>query len=248
MTARKKAVAIATPINPPATASVHPGNMITALMAAPDLDTDKLLTLFELQEKYDAKVAREAYYKAITQFRGLVADVNYNKTANFGGSGASYGYATLAHMLRVITPALESCGLTPTWQPGMTETGDVMMVCYINHEMGHSESCTMAAGKDTSGSKNSIQAVKSTQSYLRRMTLEAMLGIAADEGDDDDGQMGGVPLVDDDDVKAIRDLMAKTKTDEATFLQAFAVDTLEALPKNQVAIATSLLTKKAGAK
>ena len=247
---KKTAVVKAAPPAPPAPQSVHPGQLITALMQKPDLDTEKVMQLFEIQERFDAKMAREAYYDAITKFRGLVADIDYNKTANFGGKGASYGYATLRHMLKVITPALEECGLTPTWQPGMTETGDVLMVCYINHRLGHSESCTMSAGADTSGSKNSIQAVKSTQSYLRRMTLEAMLGVAADEADDDDGTAAGIDLVGPDEVEILEKLIAETKTDLARFLVAFGVASLDKLPLDKMANATDLLNqkKKAGAK
>lgn len=220
--------------------------MIQALMAAPDIDTDKLLTLFELQEKYDSKVARESYYNALSDFGGMVDDIFYNKKASFGSGKASYGYATLQHMLKVIQPAMDACGLKASWTTGTGENALVVVTCIISHKLGHSESTSLAAAPDSSGNKNSIQAVKSTVSYLRRITLESMLGLAADEQDDDDGHQGGVPLVDDGDIKAIRDLMKKTKTEEATFLQAFAVDTLEALPKNQVAIATSLLAKKAG--
>jgi hypothetical protein len=217
--------------------------MILALMQKPDLDTDKVMQLFEIQERYDAKVAREAYYEAITRFRGIASDVDYNRKAKF--KDVQYGYATLRHMLKTVTPALEQCGLTPTWSTGVTETGGVLVTCYINHRLGHSESTSLAAERDNSGSKNSIQAVKSTVSYLRRITLEAMLGIAADEKDDDDGRGGEEPkLATAADIKSLNALIKKANADVPKFLQAFSIAAIEELPLSQVARATAVLNRK----
>jgi hypothetical protein len=61
--------------------------------------------------------------------------------------------------------------------------------------MGHSEEGAVLEGApDTSGSKNSIQAVGSTVSYLERYTLLAATGLAAKD-QDDDGR-GGAPAGD----------------------------------------------------
>ena len=53
--------------------------------------------------------------------------------------------------------------------------------------MGHSEETTLKAPPDTSGSKNSIQAIGSTVTYLERYTLLAATGMAA-AGMDNDGR------------------------------------------------------------
>jgi hypothetical protein len=53
--------------------------------------------------------------------------------------------------------------------------------------MGHSEETTLKAIPDTSGSKNSIQAIGSTVTYLERYTLLAAMGMAA-AGMDNDGR------------------------------------------------------------
>jgi hypothetical protein len=53
--------------------------------------------------------------------------------------------------------------------------------------MGHSEETTLRAIPDTSGSKNSIQAIGSTVTYLQRYTLLAAVGMAA-AGMDNDGR------------------------------------------------------------
>ena len=43
----------------------------------------------------------------------------------------------------------------------------------------------MSAAPDTSGSKNSIQALGSAQTYLQRYTLYAILGLASGDADND---------------------------------------------------------------
>jgi hypothetical protein len=58
------------------------------------------------------------------------------------------------------------------------------VTCIISHRDGYFEETTLSAGRDESGSKNSIQAVGSTLTYLQRMTLKAALGLAAAEDDD----------------------------------------------------------------
>jgi hypothetical protein len=62
--------------------------------------------------------------------------------------------------------------------------------------MGHSERTTLSATADTSGSKNSIQAIGSTVTYLQRYTLLAAVGLAA--GGDDDGQAASPGMANED--------------------------------------------------
>jgi hypothetical protein len=50
--------------------------------------------------------------------------------------------------------------------------------------LGHKIETSIEAGSDTSGSKNAIQAIGSTISYLKRYTLENVLGLSADEDND----------------------------------------------------------------
>src|SRR5258708_10458648 len=65
------------------------------------------------------------------------------------------------------------------------EGGTIRVPCTLTHAQGHSESVSMSAQPDTSGSKNSIQAIGSTTSYLQRYTLFAATGLAPKDADTD---------------------------------------------------------------
>jgi ERF superfamily len=63
----------------------------------------------------------------------------------------------------------------------------IKVTCILTHELGHSEETTLMGAPDNSGSKNAIQAVGSTVTYLERYTLLAACGLST-KGSDNDGR------------------------------------------------------------
>jgi hypothetical protein len=96
-------------------------------------------------------------------------------------------YADFAGIARVIDPILGQHGLSYRFRTVQT---DKIAVTCILFGHGHSEETTLSGPADASGSKNAIQAIGSTLTYLQRYSLVQMLGIAA--GDDDDGKAAGI--------------------------------------------------------
>lgn len=191
-TAKKKAVVKSVP-RPKTTAMVnepvHPANMIQALMARPDVDLDQVSKMFELQERFDANVARKAYHKAIAHFGSICPQIVYDSWVDYGDT--HFGFASLAGTLSKIQDACAESGLKISWKTNNGEGQLVEVTCFLTHELGHSESTSLSATPDTSGGKNSIQGVRSTWSYLRRMTAESLLGLATKADDSDDGKDAG---------------------------------------------------------
>lgn len=149
-------------------------------------DIDKLEKLMELQIRYEDRQARKSYVKALARFRSKCPPIVKTKRVTFEskGSKVGYSYAPLDKALEVIKPIEEECGLDHTWLTESTEKG-IKVICKLTHIDGHSETNHLMAGPDTSGSKNSIQAIGSTIFYLERYTLLALLGIAPQDMDDD---------------------------------------------------------------
>jgi hypothetical protein len=81
---------------------------------------------------------------------------------------------------------LASFGLTYRFR---TEQSDRISVTCVLTGHGHEEENTLTGPADASGSKNAIQAIGSTLTYLQRYTLVQALGLAA--SDDDDGAAAG---------------------------------------------------------
>jgi hypothetical protein len=148
--------------------------------------------LISLMERAKAIEARQAFVDAMVEFRQQQLRVQTNQVGEVRKDGKmvySYRYADLASINDVVTNGLAQVGISHNWTTKQ-EGGLVSVTCTLMHKFGHSESTTLMAGADQSGGKNSIQAIGSTVSYLRRYTLLAITGIAV-EGDDDDGQGAG---------------------------------------------------------
>lgn len=148
-------------------------------------DLDKLKGLMELQERWDANQARKAFHKAMAAFKVNPPKIDKDKTVNYQSSKGvvKYDHASLGHVCEKINKALSEHGLSASWTT--KQNGKVIVTCKITHELGHSEETSLEANADDSGSKNSIQAIGSTITYLQRYTLLALTGLATDDQDDD---------------------------------------------------------------
>ena len=102
-----------------------------------------------------------------------------------GDGVTEYDFARLEDISEIIKPYLMKYGLSYHYNESMEEKGIICVECVVSHALGHQESNSMRSIQDTSGSKNPIQAVGSTISYLRRYTLTGGLGIVTAISDDD---------------------------------------------------------------
>lgn len=140
--------------------------------------------MMSLQERYEAATARKAYHSAMSKFKANPPDIEKDKKVSFGQGKASYSHASLANVTDKINSALSQYGLSAAWQTDQSEKG-IKVTCTITHELGHSESTSLTAAADSSGSKNAIQAIGSTISYLERYTILALTGLATRDMDND---------------------------------------------------------------
>lgn len=143
-------------------------------------DVDKLAKLLELQERWEAGQARKAFTAAMARFKANPPQISKNKHVKFGAT--TYNHATLDHVTEQVTKALSAVGVSHKWE--VDQHNGISVTCVLTHELGHSERTTLSAAPDTSGSKNAIQAIGSTVTYLERYTLLAATGLAASEDDD----------------------------------------------------------------
>jgi len=95
-----------------------------------------------------------------------------------------YSHSTLGYISETVIPLLSMHGLSHSWEIHQ-EAKDITVTCKVAHILGHSASVSMTSPPDDSGSKNKIQQVASTVTYLQRYTLLSALGLATDETDDD---------------------------------------------------------------
>lgn len=205
--------------------------------------------MMDLQSKYEANEARKAFFQAVAEFKRNPPQVLKDKeNAQFSKGSKKAMYVSLGNLVQTVNPALGEHGLSVSWDVSQTDKL-VKVSCRLSHRFGHSESVTMEAPPDTSGgnAKNPIQQIKSTVTYLRAATFEAVTGIAAtdDANIDDDGNgSGNGNYISDQQQADIRSLMQEVQADEAKFLTYLKVDSVEHIPAARFKMAVSALEAK----
>ncbi|KKL79995.1 hypothetical protein LCGC14_2009210, partial [marine sediment metagenome] len=165
-----------------------PANLIELALKqkAPIEQLEKLLAL---QERWDAQQAKKAYYSSLSKFQAECPPILKTKA----GYADRYHYAPLDKIIDVIKDSMFENGLTYRWEQ-QDKNDKIIVTCIITHVAGHSEKTSLEGAADTSGSKNDIQARGSTVQYLRRYTLESVLGIATSSIDVDGQQPKEKPV------------------------------------------------------
>jgi hypothetical protein len=192
------------------------------------VDTEQIKQLMELQREWKADKARDAFMTAMNAFRAETLKIVKTKEVGFGTT--KYKHATLAGIVDVAAPALSRHGLSHRWETKQDQ-GVITVSCIITHELGHSERTTLTAAPDTSGGKNSIQAIGSTVSYLQRYTFTAITGLAAADEDKDSKLPTDKPRITEKqaaDLTALVDEVGKTMPQLLKKLQLARIEDLPA--------------------
>lgn len=225
---KQRAVAVVEKDNSPAA-------MIMAAVSG-KTDLDKLEKVLLIHERWEANQARKAYYKAMTMFKANLPQIDRNKKVKYaaGNSEVRYSYASLFNAMDKVTPRLSEYGLSVAWFHKQTEK-ELAVTCRITHELGYSEETSLTGPHDTTGSKNAIQALGSTNSYLERYTFFALIGAAAKD-QDDDGKAAdpGKPAeyIGDKELHAIRDGLISVDRSENKFIEYMKIESLEKMLKS----------------
>lgn len=197
----------------------------------------------DLCDRHEKNEARKAYTVAMAQFRADCPTIDRNRSVSFGQGKTSYTHADLAGTVQQIKAILSECGLSHSWRTQQIE-GQISVTCVVTHILGHSESTTMTAPSDASGSKNAIQAIGSTVTYLERYTLFAMLGLASADGDDDGNAAGDDSSITDDDAVKLALKLDGIGADLTGFLANFKVARLEDIPASQLERAKDMIAAR----
>lgn len=209
--------------------------------------TEQLAQLLDLQERWERNQARKEFEAALAAFKANPPSVVKNKLVSFGNT--RYSHATLDNVCDVLGPALAQFGFSYRWRTDIIDGKLVKVTCILTHRCGHSEETSLQAVPDNSGSKNAVQAIGSTTSYLQRYTLLAATGIAVQNADDDGRGAGrSDPTITDEQVKLIADGLNATRSDWDKFLAMFRITDLAELRQSDFARAKELIDRKRGAK
>lgn len=199
--------------------------------------------LLALQERWEANQARRAFDAAVATAKAAIPIIGRNRKGHNDKQ-----YADFSAYAKAVDPILGENGLSYRFRT--VQTDKISVTCILSHRDGHSEENTLAGPADTTGSKNAIQAIGSTLTYLQRYSLVQALGLAA--GDDDNGAAAGaaVDTISDEQRDVLLGLIETTGADIAKFCRFMNVEALPEILASQFGkakLALEAKTKKAPA-
>lgn len=151
---------------------------------------EQLQHLLQMKERLDEIDARKAFVAAMAQFKRNPPEILKTKLVEFetrNNGRTSYLHEELGVICELIVKGLAEVGISHRWKPH-DAPGKIGVSCVLTHELGHEQDDPpLWAGYDTSGGKNTIQAMSSAAKYLQRYTLLMAVGLAPKGLVEDDG-------------------------------------------------------------
>jgi hypothetical protein len=206
---------------PPAPSSDSPSTVLALIERValdPHADVEKLERVMAMYERLKAKEAELAYNAAkgrilkklarikIVKNRSVLCEFEKGKPQQ--GIYEAFKYAPLEEIDKHLRPLLAEEHMDLSYSDESREGDGILIRGRLKHlPGGHYEDSLMPAPPDTTGGKSNVQAVGSTNSFLRRYIACNIFNIVV-VGDDDDGTGG---TIDEAQTKTILDLLKKAK-------------------------------------
>lgn len=220
---------------PRAVAAVTPMDMLNRAVES-GAGLEMVEKLMSLQERWETGQARKAFDRAIAAAKAKITPIQRNAKGH-----NDKRYADFAAIAKVVDPILSEHGLSYRFR---TAQGDrISVTCILSHEDGHSEETTLSGPADASGSKNAIQAIGSTLTYLQRYSLVQMLGLAASNDDDGKSSAAGGTISEDQAAELIA-LADEVNADKRAFCEYFKIEGIAMMPAKDFDRAKIALNKK----
>lgn len=138
--------------------------------------------MMDLQERYEKRQAQKAYVQAMAEFKKSPPEILKTKHVeyvNAKNQTVEWDHAQLGEIAEAINKGLSEYNFYVRWDMEQPTPNEVKTTCIITHADGHSEQTSMSGPPDTSGNKDTLKAVASTNTIQQRITLLALTGLAA---------------------------------------------------------------------
>lgn len=182
----------------PKTASVMP--MLKELIANSPGNVDAVKQLIELQKDIMRTNAEIAFNGAMAELQSQLPVIKHTKKIVHKDKGTGElkvisSYTPYEDIDKIIRPIYAPLGFSFSFTSSRNDDNTVTYSGTISHVDGHFKTASMVLPADTTGAKNSIQAIGSTVSYAKRYLVTMLLNLVT-EGEDDDGAKGGFTIAD----------------------------------------------------
>jgi len=223
--------------------------MIERAASNPSVDIDKMERLLQMQERVFERRAKSEFSIALAAMQPTLPTVERNGRITITDKNdrksviQSTPYALWEDINEAIRPCLAEHGFALSFRTGQSADGKITVTAVLSHSGGHQEETTITLQHDSTGSKNSVQAVGSSISYGKRYTAGLLLNITS-RGEDDDGKRGGNTGISAEQVEELQTKIISAGADVQRFLQFFKIEKVEDLPAARFADAMNRLNEK----
>jgi hypothetical protein len=211
--------------------------VIAKAASDPNVDIEKMQRLLDLQERVLNKQAKTAFAADFAQMQTDMPIITERGEISVNGQVRSK-YAKFEDINEAIKPVMQKHGFAISFKV-KSETNVIVVTAILMHRMGHQEETSMSLPVDSSGSKNSVQAMGSSVSYGMRYTLNALLNIST-KGQDTDA----VVFISEEQALTLHTLITDNKRDLPKFLKYYQISSLEQLPAKKYDDAVHALGQK----
>jgi hypothetical protein len=218
-----------------------PSDVVRYALKQEGVTVDQLEKLLIIEERYKAGLAKQAFHRAISEFKKIPIKITKDKQNKQYNSM----YTTIGNLVNTVNPELSKNGLSASWE--IDQSAGIKVTCILTHSMGHSERTSAIAPADTSGSKNPIQQIKSTITYLKALTFESITGLASTDANfDDDGQGSTGEFITEAEYSKLLDHINNEGLKEQAVCDYLKVEDLRKLPKKELQKAMRVKNAKKG--
>lgn len=161
--------------------------MFERLAKDPAVDVEKLERLIAMQERILDHNAKAAFNSAFSEMQAEIPEINERGQIKNKEGNVQSKYATNEDIQAALRPILQRFGFSLSFRTEWPDKKTIKVVGILTHREGYTRESEFLSDADTSGNKNSVQALGSAISYGRRYTTLDLLNITS-RGMDDDGQ------------------------------------------------------------
>lgn len=233
-------------------------DVISRAARDPNVDIDKMERLLAMQERVIERNAKIAFIEAkrtmrpelpIITERGRIIVREKGQTGKRDGDIIQdTSFARFEDLNEEVLPIVSRHGFDISFRNATAPDGKVRVYTILTHILGHSEETYFDLPHDSSGSKNSVQAIGSSTSYAKRYGLLAILNITT-KGQDDDAQSACPPdLVSIEQLDELLRRASEVGADLEKFCKHMKVVGLAQLPASKYETAMKALDAKARTK
>jgi ERF superfamily len=232
------------PLAPPADSASAVLALIERVALDPGANAEKLERMTAMYEAFKAKEAELAYNAAKGRILKKLANIKIVKNRSAlneidnakpqKGTHEAFKYAPLEEIDRHLRPLLSEEDMDLSYSDEPAGGSGIRIRGRLRHlPGGYYEDFFMSAPPDTTGGKSNVQAVGSTNSYLRRYVACNIFNIVV-VGDDDDGSGG---TIDEAQTRTIIALIKKARVGPK-FLKYMKARSVEEAGSLKAAVAT----------